>query len=194
MMFEPDESYVTERPNISKVVFEELKKNFKKEPTPYEIFYYVYAILYSKTYRTKYAEFLKNDYPYIPFPKNYKLFAALSRLGNHLTFFHILKARELGKLAQIFSGKGNNEVEKLKYEDKKVWINKTQYFNNVKEEVWNYQIGGYQVCEKWLKDRKGRTLNYEEIQTYSKIITALSKTIDLQSEIDKLYDSVEKTT
>jgi predicted helicase len=193
MMFEPDESYFTERPNISRVVFEELKKNFKKEPTPEEIFYYVYAILYSKTYRTKYAEFLKNDYPYIPFPKNYKLFSALSRLGNHLIFFHMLKARELEKTAQIFSGKGNNEVENLKYENEKVWINKEQYFNNVKEEVWKYQIGGYQVCEKWLKDRKGRTLTHEEIQTYSKIVTALSKTIDLQTEIDKYYDSVEKS-
>jgi predicted helicase len=82
MMFEPDESYVAVRPNISRIVFEELKKNFKKEPTPEEIFYYVYAILYSKTYRAKYAEFLKNDFPYVPFPKNYKIFSTLAKLGN----------------------------------------------------------------------------------------------------------------
>jgi hypothetical protein len=93
----------------------------------------------------------------------------------------------------MYSGKGSNEVEKLNYEYEKVWINKTQYFNNVKEEVWKYQIGGYQVCEKWLKDRKGRTLTFEEIQTYSKIVTALSKTIELQTEIDKHYASVEKS-
>src|ERR1035437_6073215 len=193
MMFEPDESYLAVRPNISGIVFDELKKNFKKEPTPEEIFYYVYAILYSKTYRTKYAQFLKIDFPYIPFPKNYKLFNTLAKLGNQLAGFHLLKAKELEKIAQIFSIKGNNEVEKLKYESEKVWINQTQYFNNVKEEVWQYQVGGYQVCEKWLKDRKGRTLTYEEIKTYSKIVTALSKTIELQSEIDKYYDSVEKT-
>jgi len=193
MMFEPDESYFAVRPNISGIVFEELKKKFKKEPTPEEIFYYVYAILYSKTYRTKYAEFLKNDFPYIPFTKNYKLFHTLAKLGNQLAGFHLLKAKELEKTAQIFSIKGNNEIEKLEYEDGKVWINKTQYFNNIKEEIWQYQIGGYQVCEKWLKDRKGRTLTFEEIQTYSKIVTALSKTIELQTEIDKLYESVEKT-
>jgi predicted helicase len=193
MMFEPDESYLAVRPNISRIVFEELKKNYKKEPTPEEIFYYVYAILYSKTYRTKYAEFLKIDFPYVPFTKNYKLFISLVRLGNHLIAFHLLKARELEKTAQIFSINGNNEVDKLKYEDEKVWINQTQYFNNIKEEVWQYQVGGYQVCEKWLKDKKGRTLTYQEIQTYSKIVTALSKTIDLQTEIDKLYESVEKT-
>jgi predicted helicase len=192
MMFEPDETYLAVRPNISKIVFEELKKNFKKEPTPEEIFYYVYAILYSKTYRTKYAEFLKIDFPYIPFPKNYKLFNTLAKLGSQLAGFHLLRAKELEKTKPMFSGKGNNEVEKLTYEDEKVWINKTQYFNNVKEDVWNYQIGGYQVCEKWLKDRKGRTLTHEEILTYSKIITALSKTIDLQTEIDKYYLSVEK--
>ena len=74
-----------------------------------------------------------------------------------------------------------------------VYINKTQYFDGISEEVWQYQIGGYQVCEKWLKDRKGRELSLDEIQTYCKIVTALSKTIDLQNEIDKYFDDVEKT-
>jgi len=74
-----------------------------------------------------------------------------------------------------------------------VWINKEQYFDGVKEEVWQYQIGGYQVCEKWLKDRKERTLSSEEIKTYCKIVTALSKTIELQNEIDKYFENVEKT-
>ncbi len=86
----------------------------------------------------------------------------------------------------------NKKIEKLKYEDEKVWINKEQYFSNVKPEVWQYQIGGYQVCEKWLKDRKDRTLNVDDIQTYCKIVTALSKTIELQKEIDDNYDGVKK--
>jgi predicted helicase len=193
MMFEPDESYLAIRPNISRIVFEELKKNYKKEPTPEEIFYYVYAILYCKTYRTKYAEFLKIDFPYVPFPKNYKLFIQFGKLGKQLADFHLLKSKEPVKTNLMFPVKGNNEIEKLKYEDGKVWINKTQYFNNVKKEVWQYQIGGYQVCEKWLKDRKGKTLKLEEIINYCKIITALSKTIEIQTEIDKYYLSVEKT-
>jgi len=74
-----------------------------------------------------------------------------------------------------------------------VWINKEQYFDGVKEEVWQYQIGGYQVCDKWLKDRKDRTLTLDEIKTYCKIVTALSKTIDLQKEIDQFYEELEKT-
>jgi hypothetical protein len=88
---------------------------------------------------------------------------------------------------------GNNKVEKPKYENEKVWINKEQYFDGIKEEVWQYQIGGYQVCEKWLKDRKERTLTLDEIKTYCKIVTSLSKTMDLQIEIDKYFEEVEKT-
>ena len=192
MMFEEEVEYKTRQPNIKKELFDELKKNFRKKVTPEEIFFYVYAILYSKTYRTKYAEFLKIDFPRIPFTKDYKLFITLGKLGKQLSDLHLLKSKELEKTKPQFPIDGNNEVEKLKYEDEKTWINETQYFNNVKEEVWKYQIGGYQVCEKWLKDRKGRTLTLDEIKTYSKIITALSITITLQSQIDKLYENVEK--
>jgi len=181
------------RPNIKPELFEELKKNYKKEVTPEEIFYYIYAVLYSNIYRTKYIEFLKIDFPRIPFTKDYKLFIQLGKLGYKLSELHLLKSKDLDKTISKFPKSGSNGVDKLKYEDEKVWINKEQYFNKVKEEVWKYQIGGYQVCDKWLKDRKERTLTLEEIQTYCKIVTALSKTIKLQSEIDKYYKSVEKT-
>ena len=181
------------KPNIKLELFEELKKNFKKEVTPEEIFYYIYAVLYSNTYRTKYAEFLKIDFPRVPFTKDYKLFIQIGKLGKQLADLHLLKSKDLDKTISKFQGKGNNKVEKPKYETEKVWINKEQYFDGVKEEVWQYQIGGYQVCEKWLKDRKTRTLNLDEIKTYCKIITALSKTIVLQNEIDKYFEEVEKT-
>jgi predicted helicase len=181
------------KPNIKPELFEELKKNFKKEVTPEEIFYYIYAVLYSNTYRRKYAEFLKIDFPRIPFTKDYKLFIQLGKLGKQLANLHLLKSKDLDKTISKFQGKGNNKVEKPKYEDEKVWINKEQYFDGIKEEVWQYQIGGYQVCEKWLKDRKERTLTLDEIKTYCKIVTSLSKTIDLQNEIDKYFEEVEKT-
>jgi predicted helicase len=181
------------KPNIKQELFDQLKSSFKKEVTPEEIFYYIYAILYSNNYRTKYAEFIKIDFPRVPFTTDYKLFIMLGKLGKQLADFHLLKSKELDNSTSKYSISGNDIVEKPKYEDGKVWVNKTQYYNNVKEEVWQYQVGGYQVCEKWLKDRKGRTLKHEEIITYSKILTALSKTIDLQTEIDKLYDNVEKT-
>ncbi len=192
LMFEPESGYQSKLPNIKSEIFQKLKTDYKKQVTPEEIFYYIYAILYSNTYRTKYAEFLKIDFPRIPFTKNYKQFIKLGKLGKELTDLHLLKIKTFPKNISFYPQRGNNKVEKLKYEDEKVWINKEQYFSNVKPEVWKYQIGGYQVCEKWLKDRKERTLNLDEIQTYCQIVTALSKTIELQKEIDENYEGVEK--
>ena len=180
------------KPNIKQELFAELKTKYKKEVTPEEIFYYIYAVLYSNTYRTKYAEFLKIDFPRIPFTSNYKLFIQLGKLGKQLADLHLLKSHELSKPISKFSGKGDNKVtQRPKYENEKVYINATQYFTNVKEEVWNYQIGGYQVCDKWLKDRKDRELSLDEIQTYCKIVTALSKTIEFQKKIDENYIGIE---
>ncbi|MHB9013943.1 MAG: type ISP restriction/modification enzyme [Ignavibacteriaceae bacterium] len=181
------------KPNIKPELFEELKNNYKKEVTPEEIFYYIYGVLYSNTYRKKYAEFLKIDFPRIPFTKDYLLFIQLGKLGKQLADIHLLKSKELDKTISKFPIGGSNKVEKPNYEGGKVWINKEQYFGDVKEEVWQYQIGGYQVCEKWLKDRKGRVLTLDEILTYCKIVTALSKTIELQNEIDKYFENVERT-
>jgi predicted helicase len=193
MMFEPEVKYQAKQPNIKPELFEEFKKNFKKEITPEEIFYYIYAVLYSNIYRTKYAEFLKIDFPRVPFTKDYKLFIQLGKLGKQLADLHLLKSDELEKTISKFPIEGNNKVEKPRIDNGKVWINKEQYFDGVKEEVWQYQIGGYQVCDKWLKDRKDRTLNLDGIQTYCKIVTALSKTIELQKETDRYYQKVEKT-
>ncbi len=193
VMFEPETKYQVRQPNINDQLTKDLRENFKKGISPEEIFYYIYAILYSNIYRLKYSEFLKRDFPRIPFTKNYKLFIKLGKLGKELAELHTLESSELNETITFIAVNGNNKVEKLIYEDEKVWINKEQYFDNVKDEVWQYQIGGYQVCEKWLKDRKGRTLTLDEIKTYCKIVTALSKTIELQNEIDKYYDDVENT-
>ncbi|MBU1116893.1 MAG: helicase [Bacteroidetes bacterium] len=193
MMFEPEIKYQGKQPNIKPELFEDLKKNYKKDVTPEEIFYYIYAVLYSNTYRKKYAEFLKIDFPRVPFTKDYKLFIQIGKLGKQLADLHLLKSKELDKTISKFQIDGSNKVEKPKYEEGKVWINKEQYFDGIKEEVWQYQIGGYQVCEKWLKDRKERTLTLDEIKTYCKIVTSLSKTIELQKKIDRYFEEVEKT-
>jgi predicted helicase len=192
IMFEPEIGYQTKQPNIKKEIFEQLKNNFNKTVKPEEIFNYIYAILYSNTYRQKYFEFLKIDFPSIPFTKDYKLFIKLGKLGKELADLHLLNIRHTIKIVAKYPIKGDHKVEKVKYEDEKVWINKEQYFSKVKPEVWEYQIGGYQVCEKWLKDRKNRTLNVDDIETYCQIVTALSKTIELQKEIDENYEGVEK--
>ncbi|GBD91594.1 N-6 DNA Methylase [bacterium BMS3Abin04] len=206
LMFEPEVEYEAIISNVSLVIREYLSDRFHKlflNPTDFDrkikgfgskdIFYYIYAILYSNAYRTKYAEFLKIDFPRIPFTKDYKLFIKLGKLGHKLAELHLLKSKNLDNTISKFQVAGNKKVEKPIYEDERVWINKKQYFDGIKKEVWNYKIGGYQVCEKWLKDRKRRTLSLEEVKTYSKIVTALSETIKLQKEIDKYFENVEKT-
>ncbi|HPD33954.1 MAG TPA: helicase [Candidatus Kapabacteria bacterium] len=183
-LFSGEQIVSEKKPNIKREVFEELQANFQKEVSPEEIFYYIYAVLYSNTYREKYKEFLKIDFPRIPFTKDYERFITLGKLGERLANIHLLKSTELDFPIAKYPEAGSNRIEKVVYETSKVWINKQQYFSNVPQEVWQYHIGGYQVCDKWLKDRKGRTLSLDEIKTYCKIVTALSKTIEIQAEID----------
>ena len=168
-------------------------------PPPKQLLYYVYAVLYSNVYRELYAEFLRLDFPRIPFTKDVVLFQKLAALGERLVDLHLLRSSELDPPIARFQGKGDNQVytgEKgLRYdaEEQRVYINEEQFFEGVPPEVWEYMIGGYQVCRKWLKDRKDRTLSLDEIKTYCRIATALSKTITIQADIDTLYPQVEKT-
>ncbi|HWP92860.1 MAG TPA: type ISP restriction/modification enzyme [Thermodesulfobacteriota bacterium] len=169
------------------------------------IFYYIYAVLYSNIYRTKYAQFLKIDFPRVPFTKDYEVFSRMAELGKRLADLHLLKSEELDPPVARFQGKGDDKVEKIKYEPAgqtfvsdakeslpRIYINNDQYFEGVRKEVWEYQIGGYQVCEKWLKDRRGRRLSLDDIKHYCRVATAIQKTIDVQEEIDNIYPEVEK--
>ena len=178
--------------NINHVLVTSLSKTYKREINPEETFNFIYAVLYSNIYRARYTDFLKIDFPRIPFTKDYKIFSKIEELGDKLVDLHLLKSKELEQPVARFQGKGNGKAEKPKYEKSRVYINAIQYFDGVKPEVWEYQIGGYQVCEKWLKDRKGRTLSLEDIKHYCKIVTALEKTIAIQKDIDKLYPKVEE--
>jgi predicted helicase len=161
-----------------------------------QIFYYIYAILYSDIYREKYREFLKIDFPRIPFTKDYELFKLLVELGKQLVELHLLKSKKLEYPIAKFNGEGVGNVEKREYiEDKKhVYINKTQYFEGIESKLWNYYIGGYQVLDKWLKDRKGRCLSAEDIRHYCRMVTAFARTIEVQERIDKLYLKVEESS
>lgn len=195
MLFEPEADYDVKKPNLSAEIVERLTKAYKKTPSPEEIFYYIYAVLYSETYRTKYAEFLKIDFPRVPITKDYKLFKKMSEYGHRLVELHLLKSPELDSPIIRFRGEGDNRIEKPKYDGKteNIYVNKEQYFEGISQKVWEYQIGGYQVCEKWLKDRKERLLSLDEIQTYCRIVTAIKKTIEIQKEIDKVYSALEST-
>jgi predicted helicase len=195
MLFEPEESYGKEgrKPNISKEVLEKLEKAYKKKFTPENLLHYVYAVLYSNIYREKYAEFLKIDFPRIPFATDYKLFLQLAALGEQLTELHLLKSKLLNKPVAKYKGKGDDRVEKPKYDEERqlVFINEKNYFEGITPEVWNYHIGGYQVMEKYLKDRKGRLM--DDPGHYCKMATALQETIELQAKIDSFFITVEKT-
>lgn len=162
---------------------------------PDDIFYYIYAVLYSNIYREKYFEFLKSDFPHIPFTKNSDLFFKLSKLGNQLANLHLLKSDSSDSFAVKLYGQGDNSVEKREWKNDQVWINDKQYFASIKENIWKYYIGGYQIADKWLKDRQNRQnskLDREEIKTYCKMISSVIQTITTQKEIDKLYSEVEK--
>jgi predicted helicase len=174
---------------------EEKQPNINHEkPKPEEIFYYIYAVLYSSTYRTKYAEFLRSDFPRVLFTKDYKLFDKMGKYGEMLIDLHLLKSNELDQPITKFQGKGDNKVAKVTYGEERVRINKDQYFDGITEEIWKYQIGGYQVCDKWLKDRKGRILSLDDIRHYCRVVTAIKNTIEIQKEIDDLYPEIEKET
>jgi len=158
--------------------------------TPEDIFYYIYAVFHSPGYRSRYAEFLKIDFPRLPLTGNLELFRALARFGGELVALHLLESPRLDHLITSFIGARNPEVEKVSWSQQTVWIDKGQSigFRGVPEAVWNFHIGGYQVCEKWLKDRKGRMLSDDDIAHYHKIVVALTETIRLMAEIDEVID------
>jgi hypothetical protein len=182
----------------------DLKKTFGPE----DVFNYIYAVFDSPTYRTRYAELLKSDFPRVPLTSDVKQFRVLCGLGAELVALHLLECPKLGKPVARYPVTGPNIVEKgfPKYlalgepepgkgtplPAGRVYISKPepqsgakgQYFEGIPPEVWNFQIGGYQVCEKWLKDRRSRTLTYDDLEHYRKVVTALAETIRLMAEID----------
>ena len=170
--------------NINSKLFTELQSKYRNEVTELEIFYYIYAILYSRDYRTKYAEFLKIDFPKIPFVANYSVFIEIARLGKDLTELHLMK-KQLPPTVK-YEIAGSNRVESVKYIDGKVYINKIQYFDGVLENVWNFRIGGYQVVDKWLKSRMKRELSVQEILHFIQIIEVLNETIKIMDKIDEI--------
>lgn len=167
-----------------------LPKNF----APIDILDYIYAVLHSPNYREKYKEFLKIDFPRVPYPKDQETFWKLVQLGGELRQIHLLESEATEKYITQYPEDGDNIVTKPRFLNSppeegnvgKVYINETQYFANVPEVAWNFYIGGYQPAQKWLKDRKDRELSYEDILHYQKIIVALTETDKLMKEIDTI--------
>ena len=195
-LYQPEERRPNLNPEFIKTASEKLglnfvedgKGNLKESFGPEDIFNYAYAVLHSPTYRSRYAEFLKIDFPRLPLTSDRDLFRTLVAKGAELATLHLMESPKLNSLITRYPIVGPNVVDKVRYDEanQQVYINRSQYFEGVSPEVWNFHIGGYQVCHKWLKDRKGRTLSYNELTHYQKVVVALKETIRLMEEIDGL--------
>lgn len=179
------------------LTFTNEKQNTENTFAPIDIVDYIYAVLHSPTYREKYKEFLKTDFPRVPYPKNQDSFWQLVKLGGEIRQLHLLESPKVEDFITTYPKGGDNvittKVAKKDWElfDKekglgRIWINEEQYFDNIPLTAWEFYIGGYQPAQKWLKDRQGRTLEFEDILHYQKIIVALSETDRLMKEIDKI--------
>jgi predicted helicase len=245
-LFEPKAGYETRDPNLSPkfiaAVEEKLGLRFVREGKgdlettfgPEDILHYAYAVFHLPTYRERYAEFLKIDFPRLPLTSDRELFKALAEKGEELVSLHLMDLPGLNSLITNFPVAGSDRVEKVRYVEKvteekkvptdssptsvkvsnrrlplvfehqtpvkikpkpkprptgRVYINKTQYFEGIAPEVWEFQIGGYQVLHKWLKDRKGRKLKFDDLFHYQKVVVALKETMRLMEEIDELIPS-----
>jgi predicted helicase len=179
------------------LTFTNEKETAKNTFAPIDILDYIYAVLHSPSYREKYKEFLKIDFPKVPYPKDQKTFWQLVDLGKQIRELHLLESKQTENYITSYPEGGDNVVSRkmtktsIGYEATddtkgKVWINDSQYFHNVPLVAWEFYIGGYQPAQKWLKDRKERELSFEDILHYQKIIVALSETDRLMKEIDKI--------
>ena len=196
-----DEGYFSEEggtriPNLDEGIVakiaEAIGRRFVPEVTgeegtfaPIDLLDYIYGLLYHPEYRERYFEFLKVDFPRIPYPDSAVCFDSYKAIGGQLRKLHLMEEQP-ERTGVTYPEVGDNSVTQQKWADDKVWINKEQYFGNVPEEVWNYYIGGYQPAQKWLKDRRNTTLSFDDITHYQRIVHALATTIALQSELSQL--------
>ena len=186
-LYEESFGKTEKKPNFNEEVFDKIAEALKRKPSPEEVFDYIYAVLHTPEYRSKYKEFLKVDFPRIPYPKSAAVFDKLVTLGTQLRKAHLLKdGHSQFENVAAFAKEGENVVEGVRFEDGRVFINATQYFDAVPEDVFNFYIGGYQPAQKWLKDRKGQTLTNDDCDHYQSIILALIKTSDTMLELSKL--------
>ena len=170
-------------PNLKKEEWKKFDDAIGRETSPEEILAYIYAVLHSPSYREKYKELLKVDFPRVPLPLSESEFSRLVAIGQQLIDLHLMNNAQSWKCTTTFPEAGSQQVDFQEWKGGQVWINEKQYFGNVSEAVWTFFIGGYQPAQKWLKDRKGRTLSFDEIKHYLHIIHALEETMRLMKEI-----------
>lgn len=183
-IFENDEAGLV--PNFSPAILRQIEQRLGETVVPLELFDYIYAVLHSPSYREKYREFLKIDFPRIPYPENREIYHALAEKGSLLRRLHLMDGSDSWQLGVTYPVSDSDIVGTPAYSGGNVHINSTQYFGNVAQEAWDFFIGGYQPARKWLKDRTGKKLSFTDIIHYRKIIFALENTIRLMREIDSI--------
>ena len=190
--------------NFNKDLYEDIAKRLNYQPCyddnmlidstlahdgvlyPQELFDYIYAVLHSPSYRERYKEFLKIDFPRIPYPNNAETYHNLASRGALLRHLHLMEHLP-SETGVTFPVVGSMQVDCYRWHNDRVYINADQYFENVPESAWKFYIGGYQPAQKWLKDRKSRTLSFEDVKHYERIIYVLRQTEQIMPEIDSLW-------
>ena len=178
-------------PNLNEWTMRKIEESLGERPTPEDLFDYIYAVLHSPWYRKRYKEFLKRDFPRIPYPKDTTSFGKLVSQGKKLRELHLMKDCGQWDARRRFpcKGEGSDTLEYRRWENGKIYFNDTQYFDNVPQEVWEFYIGGYQVADKWLKDRVNTDISYNDISHYQNILYAIEETINIMNELDQLMQN-----
>ena len=172
-------------PNLNPQIVQQIEQSLGEQVEPQDLFDYIYAVLHSPIYRERYKEFLKIDFPRIPYPTDAERYHALAALGTKLRKLHLMEGLP-NQTGVSFPAAGTLQVDCYRWEQNRVYINSEQYFEGVPESAWTFYIGGYQPAQKWLKDRKGMTLSFEDVMHYQRIIYVLQQTEQIMQEIDKL--------
>ena len=172
-------------PNFDPKVFQRIERSLGEHVEPLELFDYIYAVLHSSNYRERYKEFLKIDFPRIPYPTDTAKYHYLAEKGTALRDLHLMEDLP-AQTGVTFPVTGTMQVDRLSWQDNRVYINTEQYFEGVSESVWDFYIGGYKPAQKWLKDRRGIMLSFEDVKHYGRIIYVLQQTKRVMEEIDQI--------
>ena len=189
----PDEQELdkTRRVNFERKLYVKLQKMANHpahgKPDEVQVFDYIYGVLHCPAYRETYAEFLKIDFPRIPWPTTPDEFWDVSAKGAELRELHLMEPASIGATPFPFTGDGDNEVGKPRFEDGRIWINDGQFFADAPPVSWDFYIGGYQPAQKWLKDRKDRALSFEDVKHYQRILKILSETDRIMKTIEMSF-------
>ncbi len=178
------------RANLAPALMEALEQAYGRRPAPEEVLDYIYGIFHSPAYRERYKDMLRIDFPRVPFTADATLFEEIARLGRRLRELHLLRSPLLDEPAVRFEGPGDNmRIEHVRYEpgSERLYINDQKYFAGITPDLWQTYVGGYQVLRKWLKDRKGRLLEPDEIRRFIRMATALARTAELQPALDENF-------